>query len=225
MNGNDASSIQMSPSTNFDDEEDDSKLPAISNKVDDALHQLCHVYQLDQAPEVLASAAIRAYRRYDLQAAFNYCQELIHIDPLLLRLPLSTPLHSWRSITNVSCSCWRMSGLRPVHSRPKVGLPSDATITVANVIMSHSNVFYRQVPHVSTHSALTPGLPSGALPLQLVTNLIKPLRLFELPNGWHLLNRLRCSTWAWNMSALNTFGTGTTCVACSSAWWRSLVLA
>lgn len=82
MNGNDASSIQMSPSTNFGDQEDDSKLPAISNKVDDALYQLCHVYELDQAPEVLASAAIRAYRRYDLQAAFNYCQELIHIDPL-----------------------------------------------------------------------------------------------------------------------------------------------
>ena len=82
MNGHDASSIQMSPSTTFGDQED-SKLPATtSNRVDDALHQLCNVHQLDQSPEVLALAAIRAYRRYDLQAAYNYCQDLIRVDPL-----------------------------------------------------------------------------------------------------------------------------------------------
>jgi tetratricopeptide (TPR) repeat protein len=30
----------------------------------------------------LALAAIRAYRRYDLQSAFQCCQELIRVDPL-----------------------------------------------------------------------------------------------------------------------------------------------
>lgn len=62
----------------------DSKPPA-SSSVDTALHKLCHVHQLSQSPEVLALAAIRAYRRYDLQSAFQYCQELIRVDPLTPR--------------------------------------------------------------------------------------------------------------------------------------------
>ena len=81
MNGHDASSIQMSTSMSLSSREGD-VLPSSISRVDDALRQLCHVHQLDQAPEVLALAAIRAYRRYDLQTAFNFCQELIRIDPL-----------------------------------------------------------------------------------------------------------------------------------------------
>lgn len=81
MNGHDASSIQMSPSMSLSNQEGESA-PSSIGKVEGALHQLCQVHQLDKAPEVLALAAIRAYRRYDLQTAFNFCQELIRIDPL-----------------------------------------------------------------------------------------------------------------------------------------------
>lgn len=50
-----------------------------------ALDKLCHVYHLNHSPDVLALAAIKAYKRYDLQSAFAYCQELVQIDPLTPR--------------------------------------------------------------------------------------------------------------------------------------------
>ena len=82
MKYHDASSIQLSASMSLSHQEGDDSWSPITSRVEGALHQLCHVHKLDKAPEVLALAAIRAYRRYDLQTAFNFCQELIRIDPL-----------------------------------------------------------------------------------------------------------------------------------------------
>jgi len=50
--------------------------------VDTALSKLTLDHGLDQSPEILALSAIRAYRRYDLQSSFTFCQELIRVDPL-----------------------------------------------------------------------------------------------------------------------------------------------
>ena len=50
--------------------------------VDEAFAQLWHVHKLHQSPEVLAMAARRAYRRYDLRGALQHCQRLATIDPL-----------------------------------------------------------------------------------------------------------------------------------------------
>ncbi|CAB9510388.1 cycle protein 16 homolog [Seminavis robusta] len=54
----------------------------IQQSVDDAFAKLWHVHKLDQSPEVLAMAARRAYRRYDLKSALAHCQHLASIDPL-----------------------------------------------------------------------------------------------------------------------------------------------
>mmetsp|Transcript_37243 Transcript_37243/g.42521 ORF Transcript_37243/g.42521 Transcript_37243/m.42521 type:complete len:836 (-) Transcript_37243:278-2785(-) len=47
-----------------------------------ALDKLYLVHQLQHSPEVLALAAIRAYKKYDLQSSFSFCQELVRVDPL-----------------------------------------------------------------------------------------------------------------------------------------------
>lgn len=93
MNGHvDASSIQMaSPSVHEflsdgmfgeEDERKQSSNTDVEKNVQGALKQLWTVYKLDQSPEMLAMAALRAYRRYDLQGAFEYCQALTELDPL-----------------------------------------------------------------------------------------------------------------------------------------------
>lgn len=51
--------------------------------IDDAFDKLWHVYRLEHAPPVLASAARRAYRRYEWKTALAYCEELDQIDPAL----------------------------------------------------------------------------------------------------------------------------------------------
>ena len=63
----------------------DQKLPAkspIQINVDEAFAKLWNVHKLHQSPEVLAMAARRAYRRYDLRGALEHCQQLAAIDPL-----------------------------------------------------------------------------------------------------------------------------------------------
>ena len=89
MNG-DTSAIHMTtPSTHIDGIdhffEDDQKMPpkiSVQKEASTALDDLWKINQLHNSPEVLSLAAIRAYRAYDLQSAFDYCQELSAIDPL-----------------------------------------------------------------------------------------------------------------------------------------------
>ena len=50
--------------------------------VDEAFEKLWNVHKLHQSPEVLAMAARRAYRRYDLKGSLEHCQQLASIDPL-----------------------------------------------------------------------------------------------------------------------------------------------
>ena len=47
-----------------------------------ALDTLWNKFQLRHSPEVLAMAAQNAYRRYDWDAALQYCEELADVDPL-----------------------------------------------------------------------------------------------------------------------------------------------
>jgi len=54
----------------------------IQVNVDQAFANLWHIHKLQQSPEVLAMAARRAYRRYDLRGALDYCKQLAAIDPL-----------------------------------------------------------------------------------------------------------------------------------------------
>lgn len=58
--------------------------PPIQVSVDEAFSKLWRVHKLHQSPEVLAMAARRAYRRYDLRGALQHCQQLASIDPLCL---------------------------------------------------------------------------------------------------------------------------------------------
>ena len=50
--------------------------------VDDAFEKLWTEHKLHKSSEVLAMAARRSYRRYDLKNALKYCQELATVDPL-----------------------------------------------------------------------------------------------------------------------------------------------
>jgi len=50
--------------------------------VGSALDTLWNKFQLRNSPEVLAMAAQNAYRRYDWNAALQYCEELSEVDPL-----------------------------------------------------------------------------------------------------------------------------------------------
>lgn len=50
--------------------------------VGSALDTLWNKFQLRKSPEVLAMAAQNAYRRYDWNAALQYCEELSEVDPL-----------------------------------------------------------------------------------------------------------------------------------------------
>jgi len=64
---------------------DDRKMPPVAllqQQARTALEELWTINNLHNSPEVLSFAAIRAYRSYDLQAAFDYCQELSAVDPL-----------------------------------------------------------------------------------------------------------------------------------------------
>ena len=67
-------------------ESKDQKLPSaksdIQVNVDEAFSKLWNVHKLYQSPEVLAMAARRAYRRYDLKGALEHCHQLAAIDPL-----------------------------------------------------------------------------------------------------------------------------------------------
>lgn len=49
---------------------------------DDALHRLLYHYKLDEAPDVLAMAAQRAYAQGNLKQALEYCQQLDRLDSL-----------------------------------------------------------------------------------------------------------------------------------------------
>jgi tetratricopeptide (TPR) repeat protein len=104
MSGNDASSIQlMTPSfqqhgdlsaDNLFFGDDNHKTPgaatslkdaaksAMQTTVDSAFEKLWSEHKLQKSSEVLAMAARRAYRRYDLKNALKYCQELASVDPL-----------------------------------------------------------------------------------------------------------------------------------------------
>lgn len=53
----------------------------IQNDIDQAFHNLFHVYKLQNSAQVLAVAARRAYRRYDWKSALLYCQDLAQLDP------------------------------------------------------------------------------------------------------------------------------------------------
>jgi anaphase-promoting complex subunit 6 len=78
-----ASSIQMSPSSSLLAGDNAVTTPASSKQeIHHALSKLSTVHNLSQSPQYLALAAIRAYQRYDLQSAFQYCQELVQVDPL-----------------------------------------------------------------------------------------------------------------------------------------------
>jgi tetratricopeptide (TPR) repeat protein len=56
--------------------------PSMMQKdVDTAFHKLWNQYGFQNAPQILAMAARRAYRRYDWKAALALCQELAHLDP------------------------------------------------------------------------------------------------------------------------------------------------
>ena len=50
--------------------------------VDDAFEKLWTEHKLQKSSEVLAMAARRSYRRYDLKNALKYCQQLASVDPL-----------------------------------------------------------------------------------------------------------------------------------------------
>ena len=65
--------------------EEDAKMSpkcSLQKQSNTALEDLWKINQLHNSPEVLSLAAIRAYRSYDLQGAFEYCQELTAVDPL-----------------------------------------------------------------------------------------------------------------------------------------------
>jgi anaphase-promoting complex subunit 6 len=49
--------------------------------IDRAYTNLCQVYKLQDAPQVLALAAKRAYRRYDWHEALRHCERLAELDP------------------------------------------------------------------------------------------------------------------------------------------------
>jgi tetratricopeptide (TPR) repeat protein len=107
LNGHDASSIEMmTPSFQRDGDlsvdnllfganhPDDHALPkslhsvtetsnsVMQTNVDGAFDKLWTEHKLQKSSEVLAMAARRAYRRYDLKNALKYCQELASVDPL-----------------------------------------------------------------------------------------------------------------------------------------------
>ena len=54
-------------------------------QVDQAFDDLQTVYQLQKAPQVLAMAAQRAYRRYQWKRVLQYCHELAQLDPTMLQ--------------------------------------------------------------------------------------------------------------------------------------------
>ena len=101
LNGHEASSIQlMTPSFHhqgnmsadnlfFGENHKESMQGAESPKksvmqltVDSAFNKLWSEHKLQKSSEVLAMAARRAYRRYDLKSSLCFCQELAAIDPL-----------------------------------------------------------------------------------------------------------------------------------------------
>lgn len=55
---------------------------SIQRDVDKAFQKLWEGYKLSQSSDLLAMAANRCYRRYELQGALKYCEELSVIDPL-----------------------------------------------------------------------------------------------------------------------------------------------
>ncbi len=59
-----------------------SNTAAAAVAVGSALDTLWNKFQLRNSPEVLAMAAQNAYRRYDWNAALQYCEELAEVDPL-----------------------------------------------------------------------------------------------------------------------------------------------
>jgi anaphase-promoting complex subunit 6 len=98
--GLDASSIQLtSPmqilqtpgmnSTAMDAEIENTGQPKKSERqsstmlceIDKAFDDLCQKHKLEKAPQVLAMAARRAYRRYDWKTALQYCEDLAQLDP------------------------------------------------------------------------------------------------------------------------------------------------
>ena len=59
-----------------------SSAAATASAVGSALDTLWNKFQLRNSPEVLAMAAQNAYRRYDWNAALQFCEELAEVDPL-----------------------------------------------------------------------------------------------------------------------------------------------
>jgi anaphase-promoting complex subunit 6 len=55
---------------------------AIQRDVDKAFNKLWEGYKLNQSSDLLAMAANRCYRRYDVQGSLKYCEDLSVIDPL-----------------------------------------------------------------------------------------------------------------------------------------------
>ena len=62
--------------------EEDSPATKNLKEVESALDTLWNTHKLQKSSEVLALAAKRAYRRYDLKHALEYCRELAAVDPL-----------------------------------------------------------------------------------------------------------------------------------------------
>lgn len=57
--------------------------PQIQKDVDEAFADLWDKYKLQDAPQILAMAARRAYRRYEWKQALQYCQDLAQLNPSL----------------------------------------------------------------------------------------------------------------------------------------------
>ena len=68
--------------TEVANDSDRSNTAAAAVAVGSALDTLWNKFQLRNSPEVLAMAAQNAYRRYDWNAALQYCEELAEVDPL-----------------------------------------------------------------------------------------------------------------------------------------------
>ena len=77
MNSSDHSTVVANTTTS-----DVSNTAAAAVAVGSALDTLWNKFQLRNSPEVLAMAAQNAYRRYDWNAALQYCEELAEVDPL-----------------------------------------------------------------------------------------------------------------------------------------------
>jgi anaphase-promoting complex subunit 6 len=90
-------------------------------QVESALDTLMNTHKLDKSSEVLAMAAKRAFRRYNLRHALQYCQELAAVDPLcqtagfvyvstLVALGHKRPLfrlaHEWVDAAPKSARAW-----------------------------------------------------------------------------------------------------------------------